>query len=185
MSKLLPNNYKLPSKTDSYMKLQDGENKFRVLSAPIVGWKWWIEEGETKKPYRISLNEDKPDSIPEDKIKHFWAMPVWNYQEERVQILELTQKGLQKAINQLDDDPDWGSFTEYDLVITKTGTKLDTKYQVSPKPSKPVDPGIKQLFDDMKIDLTALYRGEDPFKSNNAKKADDKESPAEGGNMTT
>ena len=93
-------------------------------------------------------------------------MPVYNYQEEKIQILEITQKGIQKGIRALSRDIDWGSPLNYDLVVTREGKELNTKYQVNPKPAKNLDKGIQKLFEDMHIDLTALYRNDDPFKSN-------------------
>ena len=43
----LPENYKSPE--GNYMKLQDGENTFRVLSSAIVGWEYWNRDN---KPVR-------------------------------------------------------------------------------------------------------------------------------------
>jgi hypothetical protein len=36
-------------KADDYMKFKQGANKFRILSAPIMGWEYWTE---SKKPVR-------------------------------------------------------------------------------------------------------------------------------------
>ena len=162
----LPNDYEVPVKSGNYMRFQEGENRFRILSSPIIGWEAWEEKGDgTRKPIRRPM--DKPFNIEDiekpEEVKHFWAMPVYNYQEERVQILEITQKGLQKSIRALAKDEDWGSPTEYDLVVTREGKELDTKYTLNPKPAKKIDSGILKLYEDMRIDLTALYRGEDPF----------------------
>lgn len=103
----LPPNYDVPSKRGNYMRFAEGENRFRILGFPIIGWESWEEMGDgTRKPIRRPM--DKPFSVdeienPED-IKHFWAMCVWNYQEEKVQILEITQKGIQKSIRALAKD---------------------------------------------------------------------------------
>lgn len=60
---------------------------------------------------------------------------------------------------------DWGSPTNYDLVVTREGKEKDTRYTLNPKPAKPLDEGILRLYSDMNIDLNALYRGDDPFNS--------------------
>jgi hypothetical protein len=167
MSDFLPDKYEVPSTTDKYMKFVQGENRFRILSSPIIGWELWKDTPEGgRKPYRTPM--EKPfttaDTMDPEEIKHFWAMVVWNYKAEKVQILEITQKGIQKYLRALTKDKDWGNPVQtYDLVISKKGEKLETEYEVLPKPATAMDPGIVQLYKDMAIDLTALYRGEDPF----------------------
>lgn len=171
-------NYEVPQKSGNYMKFQDGENRFRVLSSPILGWETWSTgQDGTRKPIRRPM--DKPFSLveieDEENVKHFWAMPVWNYAEEKIQILEVTQKGIQKSIRALSRDEDWGSPVNYDIVVTKSGQKLETEYEVKPKPAKKLDPGITQLYTDTFIDLKALYRGDDPFQVSDQAIADDAE----------
>jgi len=84
--------YTIPT-SSKYMRLVEGKNKFRVLSSAIVGWEYWNIQD---KPVRQQEPfEDMPEDIKHDKdgrvsIKHFWAFVVWNYQEKKVQILELT-----------------------------------------------------------------------------------------------
>jgi hypothetical protein len=164
----LPTDYEVPQKSGNYMKFQDGENKFRFLSSPILGWETWEEAGDgSRKPKRNPMN--KPFSVNEvedgdpTKVKHFWAAVVWNYNEEKIQILEITQKGIQKSLRALSASKDWGSPLDYDILVTKTGQKLETEYQVNPVPPRELDKGVKQLYKDMKIDLEALFKGDDPF----------------------
>lgn len=165
----LPDGYSVPSATDKYMKLKPGENKFRILSAPILGWEYWIDTPEggrkpLRKPLDKPFNQDEADD-PE-KIKQFWAMVVWNYQEKKIQILEVTQRGIQKNLETLSRDEDWGSpVQKYDLVITRAGEDLNTKYEVFPKPAKALDTVILNEYKEMNINLNALYAGEDPFAS--------------------
>ncbi|MDE2031399.1 MAG: hypothetical protein KGI58_04040 [Patescibacteria group bacterium] len=157
------------------MKFQDGENRFRILSSPIIGWEWWEEkEDGTRKPIRVTMDTKIPvDSVDPATVRHFWAMSVWNYKEEKIQILEITQKSIQKSIKALAKDEDWGSPLNYDLVVTKSGEKLETEYQVQPKPAKKLDAAILQLFKDMAVNLNALYEGGDPFASESEKIAED------------
>jgi hypothetical protein len=168
MTDFLPNDYEVPSSGSNYMKFEQGENKFRILSSPILGWEYWLDEGNSRKPIRTPI--DKPFTTLQiedpDKIKHFWAMVVYNYNEKKIQILEITQKGIQKTLRALAKDEDWGSpVMTYDIVVTKTGEKMETKYEVLPKPAKKIDPGIVQLYEDMHINLKALFEGKDPFAS--------------------
>jgi hypothetical protein len=176
MTDFLPDGYTdIPSTRDNYMKLQDGLNRLRVLSSAIVGWEGWKTQADgSKKPIRRRM--EQPLSVTEiddeERVNHFWAFCVWNYQAERVQILEITQKGIQTAIKGLAKDQDWGSPKNYDLVIEKTGKLLETRYQVTPKPSKKLDEGIIATYEAMNINLDALYDGLDPFADNATQIAD-------------
>lgn len=178
MSNFLPNDYEVPSTSGQYMKFIQGENKFRILASPIVGNEYWIiEKGGKRKPIRVRMGSpittgDLEDSDG-DSIKHFWAMPVYNYKEKRIQVLELTQKGLQKQIKALSSDGDWGSPTGYDLVITRFGESLETTYILQPKPAKAMDPEITSLWKDVEskgFNLDALFDGNDPFTGDPVKK---------------
>ena len=169
MTDFLPTDYEVPQRPGNYMKFADGENRFRILNSPILGWEAWEDTPEGgRKPIRRRMN--KPFATDEvsdpEQIKHFWAMPVWNYRDERVQILEITQKGIQKSLRALAKDEDWGSPKGYDLVVTKSGQKLETEYQVNPKPHKKLDSEITSMYEGMHINLEALYEGNDPFTEN-------------------
>ena len=164
----LPSDYEVPS-TSNYMKFVAGENRLRILSSPVIGWEYWISDAEgNRKPLRKKM--DNPFSTIEienpEEIKHFWAMVVYNYQEKRIQILEITQKSIQKTLKALAKDEDWGSPVQtYDIVVTKTGEKMETRYEVLPKPAKAMDVRILKEYKSISINLEALFTGEDPFET--------------------
>lgn len=156
----LPENYTTPKTSNSYMKLQEGENKFRILSSPVIGWEDWLD----KKPVRFRFNEKPNKSIdPKKPLRHFWAFIVWNYMEEKIQILQVTQATIRNCIEALCKDTDWGSPYFYDIKIMKKGEGVDTTYMVNPLPHKPLDPSIKKAFLEKRCNLDALYDGDDPF----------------------
>jgi hypothetical protein len=165
MTDFLPNDYEVPQKNGNYMKFKDGENRFRVLTSPILGYEWWEQDGETRKPVRVRMNDRITVTEESEKAKHFWAMPVFNYNESAIQILEITQATIQKAIKALAKDKDWGSPLGYDLVVTRSGKELNTEYTVQPKPAKELDKTVAEKFKQTTINLEALYDGEDPFSS--------------------
>lgn len=164
----LPKTYDVPASTGNYFKYQDGANKIRILSQPILGWRYWetTEDGK-KKPIRIRMNEPLVLSANADaeSTRHFWAFIVWNYKLSCIQIMEVTQKGIQKSIKALSDDEDWGDPTEYDITITKSGEKLETEYSVMPNKPKPMTDEMKKAFESKIIRLEALYDGADPFET--------------------
>jgi hypothetical protein len=172
----LPDDYKKVPETSNYMKFAQGDNKFRILSSAIVGYEGWTEkEDGTRKPVRTRMNEpfnlSEVDIEPES-IKHFWAFVVYNYKDERVQILQITQKSIQKSLMALVNDVDWGKPQGYDIVVNKKGEKLLTEYSLTPKPAKPLDASLVSLYKATKINLDALFTGEDPFASSEEKLED-------------
>jgi hypothetical protein len=156
----LPTDYKCPSTSMGYMKIQDGENKIRILTSPILGWEDW----EDKKPIRFAMDKKPLASIdPKKPVRHFWAFVVWNYKDRLIQILEITQASIRKRIQDFSVDPDWGAPFHYDLKIIRKGEGVDTEYVINPVSHKEIDPAIIEEFHRIPILLEALYTGEDPF----------------------
>lgn len=166
MSNFLPEGYdKIPS-TGRYMRLQEGRNVFRVLGSAITGWVYWNTAG---KPVRL---KERPAGRPVDirtendgkeSVKHFWAFPVWNYAENMVQVLEVTQKQIMSGIKDLIDDEAWGDPKQYDIAVTRNGSGFDTEYLTKGIPHKTLDPKILAEFEKNPVSLGALFEGGDPF----------------------
>lgn len=166
--------YEAPASNSRYMKLLDGENNFRILSRPILGWVYWNKIGKENKPVRLTYTEEngkkaiveaKKNPDPKDqKAKHFWAMKVWNYSTERIEILELTQKSIQEVIRTLSQKKGWGSPVKtYDISIDRSGAGVETEYQINPIPPSPLDEEIEIMLNSEYINLNALFYSEDPF----------------------
>lgn len=156
----LPVDYQAPE--GNYFKLQLGENTFRVLSSAIVGWEYWNTDNKPVRSKTAFMNT--PADIRQENgkptaVKFFWAFVVYSHRAGKAQIMEITQSSIQQAISGLVKNAKWGDPKEYDITITRTGSGLDTEYQVVPNPkeSMPIDlliPNVK---------LEALYSGDDPF----------------------
>ena len=166
MNNFLPDKYEMPDSTSGYMKFKQNDNTFRILSSAIVGFETWIDtEDGKRKPIRWRMGtEMKAEKIGTDP-KHFWAFVVWNFNDKKVQILELTQKGIMRSIQALVNNPKWGDPKTYNLVVTRTGEGMETDYQVQPEPKEDLDEGILKFYKDLNINLEALFTGDDPFKS--------------------
>ena len=161
----LPEGYTTPQ--GNYAKLSQGDNTFRILSSAIVGYSYWNTD---KKPVRSREEPMSPVNMrPDDKIKHFWAFTIWNYDANKVQILELTQKSIQEAIRALVMNPKWGDPKGYDITISRDGQGLETTYNVMPNPHSPLDQVIANQS--IQINLEALYDGGDPFEGAESKPA--------------
>ncbi len=159
----LPDDYKAPSNGGSanYVKLKDGENRFRILSMPILGWVDWSPQ---KQPVRSRLNAKPAKPFDPDRaIKHFWAMLVWDYDGEAIKIWEITQKTIQTALEDLSTSSDWGVPYFYDLKILRSGKDLETSYTVIPVPPKELHPKVEEEFAAKPCWLDALFDSEDPW----------------------
>jgi hypothetical protein len=163
----LPGDYKeVPQAPSGYMKFKKGANRFRILSPAIVGWEYWNKES---KPVR---KKDKFTEFPSDikldgegnptRINHFWAFVVWNYEEKSIQVLEITQSTVQRAMK-IKIDNRGGDALGYDFIITRSGEGFDTEYDIDTGSPEPVSPEITKLYTSKKINLEALYSGGDPF----------------------
>lgn len=156
----LPKNYEAPKPNSGYYKFVKGENRFRILSHAIVGFEYWTKDS---KPVR---QKEAWEEVPQDAKrndnggfqKHFWAFVVWNYELARPQILEITQRTIQDAIEAYVENKKWGDPTKYDLVVNASGDGLEREYQVIAEPHSPAPEA-----DISQINLEALFQGADPF----------------------
>src|SRR5688572_25113765 len=172
MNDFLPKDYETPEIPSHFMELEEGVNTFRILSSAIVGYKWWVDAGEGgRKPVRVRTADEVPEDVknaPEKRAqaKHFWAFPVYNYATKSIQVLEIKQQTIMRAIEAFVKNPKWGNPQRYDLMIekVKTGSKdWDVEYHVVPEPPTPLDAGIAELAKMVPVRLEALFDGEDPF----------------------
>lgn len=160
MATFLPDDYTPPKSNNGYMKIEAGENKFRILSAPILGWEDW----DNKKPIRFRYEEKPQKSIdPKMPIKHFWSFIVWNYATEQIQILHVTQATIRNKLQSLSQDKDWGDPYFYDIKIIKSGEGKETEYDLNPLPHKDLHPQVEEAFNEKPCCLEALFNNVDPF----------------------
>ena len=164
----LPSDYAVPPSENKYVKYVQGDNKFRIMDKPIFGWEAWkVEEGKDK-PVRFEMDNKPIDlrEFKEQKISHFWAMPVWNFQTKGIQVLQITQKGIQEALESLARNEDWGSPLTYNITINKKGEKLKTEYQVHPSPHTEAPLDAQEAYAEAVkngFDITRLFTNDDPF----------------------
>ena len=151
VSTFLPKDYELKEAGSDFMKLEDGDNKFRVLTDAVIGIEGWKDN----KPFRrggadatIDPSEvDIDQKYGKPKISSFWAFMVYSYRDEKVMLLQINQKTIQKAIMGYASDSDWGHPQEYDLTITRTDTGGKISYAVKPSPAKPLVKSVKAQVD--------------------------------------
>lgn len=167
----LPPDY-TPPQTGHYMRFENGDNRFRILAPAITGSEFWSTDREgNRQPNRrrpgvaVGAHELGIDKFGKpEKVKHFWAFPVWNPLAKQIQILQVTQKSVQDGIRALSESPQWGDpVNKYDLVVAKSGANLDTEYMVHPVPPSPTPQEILNDLAVANLNMEALYDNEDPF----------------------
>lgn len=94
---------------------------------------------ESDKTVRVRIVSDPVifDSIYEGRASTKYAFLVYNIDEEEVQIMQLPKTGY-IAVGAIASDEDYGNpmENEYDLKITRTGQKQQTKYNIVPVSAK-------------------------------------------------
>ena len=167
----------------NYMRWEDEDNTFRILGAfsdgtAIQGMEYWKTNEKNKRvPIRYGKKEDGTypsvaiSELEENKFgdldipKYFWAVPVWNYAEKRVQILEITQKSIIKGIKAYIANSKWGDPREYDIIVNKGKEGEKTVYTVTVNPKEKLDKSIIEQYTNSNINIKALFKGEDPFSA--------------------
>lgn len=154
-------NFDLPKKPGHYAKLEEGENRFRILSeTPLRGFVDWRD----KKPIRFPENAPPEASVdPAKPYKYFWAMIVWNYTLRQIQILEIVQRSILEKLHDLVTDVDWQDPREYDIRISKKGSGMETRYALTPGKHAPMASEILEHARATKVDIGELLTGGDPF----------------------
>lgn len=158
----LPNTYEFKENTPTaknYTKITETPLKFRILTSPIIGYEYFTNDNKPKRSPEPFVST--PDIRSDGRVKEFRAFVVWNYEEKHIQIMEITQQTLKKAIVDLTKDPDFGDPKNFDLKVYKTGKGKETKYTLLPLGKSAFTPDgetIEKIMQDTNnIRLEALY----------------------------
>jgi hypothetical protein len=173
--------HQIPDKRSQFMKLEYGKNRFRFVGNPISGYVFYgkliRDDGtETVKPYRrreaegefsveemINLNVRMTKEGEMERQKYFVMGLVWNYQKEKLQVLEITQKSILKALKSYVGSEEYGHPSEYDLTVEKKGEGLNTEYTVIVSPPKAMAEEIITAAGEVSCDLEKIFEGEYPI----------------------
>jgi len=151
------------SAASDYVKFQDGDKKsLRILSKPIMGYELFVDG----KPVRWESDAERPEhAISDERPKKFVAFIVYEYSGQsdsgRIKVWSLTQRTIIDQMAMLFREEHW---TAFELVVTRVGKGLDTKYNVT---------GIKSPIEETLLAFAAeaykyikldnLFTGDSPF----------------------
>lgn len=159
--------------------------RFAILSEqPLEFFECWGEDAN-KRPMPFRFVEDPSprdialemgenytrrldrDGTGPEKVKFAMAVPVYNYDNESVEILSLTQKTLQQELDDISQMEDYQNLLDWDFILGRTGLLLETKYTLRPVPRKKgSNPVLREAWNDALsrgFDVTRLLDGGNPF----------------------
>lgn len=137
-----------------FFKPQAGNTKLLILADPVAGYEYWTTDS---KPVRSREKFDEPlenvkmrtvkekDKVTGEEVevekpdrqKYFWAVPVYNFTTESVEVFQITQKGIRDELVAIQSNEDWGDpIGKYTVTLNKKGEGLNTEYKVTPNPDK-------------------------------------------------
>jgi hypothetical protein len=167
-------------------KLPDGGSVRLALLAknPLEFYECWGSCDGASKPFRFDY-EPTPEHITLEMgdfepregrggpgtvdVKFAIAVPVYNYESGKVQVLQITQKSIQKELDTISQMEDYEDLLSWDFNISKKGSGLTTEYTVRPVPRKK---GAQEHVDAAWLesksegfDISRLLTGGNPFKA--------------------
>jgi len=157
MNDFLPQGYVAPVSSGGYTKLKAGQNRMRILSAPLLVWIEWRDGKPIRHPYTTPDAKPAKGAGQKDSVNFAWAMIIWNYDTEKIEIFELDKVGCRTTLEGYAQNPKWGHPKEYDVIIEKTGSgQENTKYTLTVDPKEPVSDNIVDAYTETPIDLNQL-----------------------------
>lgn len=158
-SAFLPSGYELPKPTSSYLELEEGDTRIRILSPATIGWEAWIDgvahraEGED-----CPFDESEVDTGKfGPSLQHFWAFLVWNDTLKKIQIWQVKQRGILTGLWNLLQQEEWGDPREYGIIVTKTVTKAKNEYKVVGVPPKALSEQVKKAMAETTLTLDKVF----------------------------
>ena len=168
-------------------KIQSGSSvRFALLDDnPLEFYEVWGDATDGGvKPFRFS-NDPTPDDIEvelgsdytrrlnrdgtaPEAVKFAIAVPVYNHDTSKVQILQLSQKSIIRELDSISQMEDYSNLLEWDFVLGKEGNGLNTEYSLRAVPRKKnTEPTIQEAWKEVQaggFDISRLLSGTNPFK---------------------
>ena len=146
-----------------YVKFQDGDKRhLRIISKPITGHELFV----AGKPVRWEPDAPRPEhAISDERPKKFVAFVVFEYDHDNnsgaIKVWSFSQRTIIDQMAMLFKAEHW---TTFELVVTRVGKGLDTKYNVTGIQS-PIEENLVAFASkaDEYIDLSKLYTSDSPF----------------------
>lgn len=168
-------------------KIQSGTSvRFALLDDnPLEFFEVWGEaSGGSVKPFRF-IDEPTPDDIEvafgteysrrlnrdgtaPEPAKFAIAVPVFNHDVGAVQVLQVSQKSINREFDSISQMEDYSNLLDWDFVLSKEGNGLNTEYSLRAVPRKKGSAdSMASSWEESKaggFDISRLISGGNPFK---------------------
>ena len=168
-------------------KIQSGTSvRFALLDDnPLEFFEIWGEASDgSVKPFRFR-DEPTPDDVQAEfgsdysrrlnregsapePAKFAIAVPVFNHDAGSVQVLQVSQKSINREFDSISQMDDYSNLLEWDFVLGKEGNGLNTEYSLRAVPRKKgSQDGVNAAWEEAKssgFDISRLLSGGNPFK---------------------
>jgi len=175
--------YLNPSKIPS-----GGSVRFHITSdEPLSFFECWGEstDGSGVKPFRF-LEDPSPadieaemgasyqrrpnrDGTGVEPVKAAIAFFVYNYDTESIQVMQVSQKGIIRELDQLTQMEDYADLENWDFVLGKEGSGIGTEYALRIVPIKKTSASAMRKAasesEESGADIKRLLDGGNPFKA--------------------
>lgn len=160
----IPQGYEQPKSGGGFTKLEDGNNKFRVVSDALLMWLEWRDGKPIRHRFTQGVEKPAKGAGQKDSVKHAWGLVVYNYKTKQIEICELDKQAVISSLLALAQNPAWGHPKNYDLIINKKGSGMETEYMLTPEPPKEPSNEVIEAFTETPCDLNQLLvEGGNPF----------------------
>lgn len=145
-----------------------------------------------QKMYGRPMSEDEQQNDNTSKL--FWAVVIWNYDLEMIQVWEITQVSIRNHLASQSLNPDWGDPYDvpaevkggkkqgedhygYDITVKKNvtgaGKMKKTEYILTYSMPKPVAPEILEELEQADVDIRRIFEGGYPISDGGAMPQED------------
>lgn len=167
MSNFLPDDYERQQSSGGYYKIQPGDNKLRIMSEPVIGFKLWMNGEAVTKRSEADFTQKELDLADIDRFSgkrrtpdETWGVVVWVPSESRIMVCEFSQRGIINGLLDYIESEDWGDPRGYDINIKKDTTGERVKYSVSAIPPKPAPKEAVEAYGAAGINLQERVFGQ-------------------------
>lgn len=166
----LPSDTRGKAAGSGYFAAQQGQNKILILGEAIAGYQYWDNQNSVTRSREVfeetpgikQRKNNKTGKMEDERQQYFWAVPIWNFASEKIEVYQITQKGVRDQLSSYQANDAWGDPTgSYSLTIDKSGEGLETKYNVVANPDKndPIFAGILAQYNQAPMNLDEQFFG--------------------------
>jgi len=137
--------------------------RFRILWKSLTWFSRWEVNGDKTRSFVSTTKPSDLSNVDWWVVKEVRAFPIFDKEDDKVKVLAVKQIPIQRALKELYESSDWGSFIKYDIKIERKGsTQKDTTYSATPLPPSSLTEDQIKIIWNYEVDLKAYFEWKDP-----------------------